>query len=78
MVESVEPPHTQKKKDKYSCLFLVSSLPYHYKLDFFVRMLINLILFQCLCRLIKEKDKERDKIFISGMITHESDKESIL
>jgi hypothetical protein len=23
---------------------------------------------------IKEKDKERDKIFISGMIIHESDK----
>jgi hypothetical protein len=23
---------------------------------------------------IKEEDKERDKIFISGMITHESDK----
>ena len=37
-------------------------------------MLINLVLFQCLCRLIKEEDKERDKIFISGMITHESDK----
>jgi hypothetical protein len=27
---------------------------------------------------IKEEDKERDKIFISSMITHESDKESIL
>jgi hypothetical protein len=37
-------------------------------------MLINLVLFQCLCRLIKEEDKERDKIFISGMITHESDR----
>jgi hypothetical protein len=37
-------------------------------------MLINLVLFQCLCRLIKEEDKERDKIFISSMITHESDK----
>jgi hypothetical protein len=37
-------------------------------------MLINLLLFQCLCRLIKEEGKERDKIFISGMITHESDK----
>jgi hypothetical protein len=73
----MEPPHT-KTKDKYSCLFLVSSLPYHYKLDFFVRMLTNLILFQCLCRLIKEKDKERDKIFNSSMTTHESDKESIL
>jgi hypothetical protein len=37
-------------------------------------MLINLVLFQCLCRLIKEEDKERDKLFILGMITHESDK----
>jgi hypothetical protein len=27
---------------------------------------------------IKEEDEERDKIFISCMITHESDKESIL
>jgi hypothetical protein len=27
---------------------------------------------------IKEEDEKRDKIFISGMITHESDKESIL
>jgi hypothetical protein len=27
---------------------------------------------------IKEEDGERDKIFILAMITHESDKESIL
>jgi hypothetical protein len=27
---------------------------------------------------IKEEDEERDKIFILAMITHESDKESIL
>jgi hypothetical protein len=37
-------------------------------------MLINLVLFQCLCKLIKEEDKERDKIFISCMISHENDK----
>jgi hypothetical protein len=37
-------------------------------------MIINLVLFQYLCRLIKKEDKERDKTFISGMITHESDK----
>jgi hypothetical protein len=28
--------------------------------------------------IIKEEDEERDNIFISCMITHESDKESIL
>jgi hypothetical protein len=27
---------------------------------------------------IKEEDKERDRIFISGMITHESDKDMCL
>jgi hypothetical protein len=38
-------------------------------------MLINLVLFQFINEgSIKEEDKERDKIFISGMITHESDK----
>jgi len=62
-----------------SILFIL--ILYHYKLDIFVRMLINLVLLQYLCRLIKKsikEDDERDKIFISGMITHESDKESIL
>jgi hypothetical protein len=43
-----------------------------------MRMLINLILFQYPCRFMKEVSKKRIKkeikIFISGMITHESDK----
>jgi hypothetical protein len=45
-------------------------------------MLINLVLLSVSMQTyegsIKEEDEERDKIFISCMITHESDKESIL
>ena len=41
-------------------------------------MLTNLILFQCMCRLMTEvlrrADTKRKKTLISGMITHMSDK----
>jgi hypothetical protein len=58
----MEPPHT-KTKDKYSCLFLVSCLLQYFIITsyIFVRMLINLVLLQRLCGLMKEVSKKRMK-----------------
>ena len=59
----------------FSILFTL--ILYHYKLDFCENVnqprFISVSM-QIYEGSIKEEDKERDKIFISGMITHESDK----
>jgi uncharacterized protein YciU (UPF0263 family) len=55
----------------FSILFTL--ILYHYKLDFCENVNQPRFILVSM-QLIKEEDKERDKIFISGMITHESDK----
>jgi hypothetical protein len=60
---------------------LFTSILYHYKLDFCENVNqthFTLVAMQTYEGSIKEEDEERDKIFISCMTTHESDKESIL
>jgi hypothetical protein len=63
----------------FSILFTL--IVYHYKFDFCENVnqprFISVSM-QTYEGSIKEEDEERDNIFISCMITHESDKESIL